>query len=281
MSREHFFIGIGEPKSPPGLGGVFRFAPVVVVIAMELRAQSCLRVSSTAMSNSDHVDRAGLAFVCVGAGRGRRFGSDKVSEKLGGRTVLEISIVALRTAIPEAPVVAVVAPDTVEWWRQVLEPEFSEIRVVSGGTRRQDSVRRGVERAVEWGAEVVVIHDAARPLVHSDDICRLIDAMDGADAVILTAAVSDTVKRVDANGIIRETVDRGSLRLAQTPQAFRVAVLETAWRRQDWSREWSDEAALLEADGCEVRSIVADYPNPKLTTAGDLDLARFKTGDVR
>jgi 2-C-methyl-D-erythritol 4-phosphate cytidylyltransferase len=232
------------------------------------------------MSDPHNVDRAKLAFVCVGAGRGLRFGSDKVSERLGERTVLETSIAALRAAVPAAPVVAVVAPEAVERWRRVLQSGFSGIEVIAGGSRRQDSVRLGVARAVDGGAEVVAIHDAARPLIHPDDVRKLIDAMTGASAAILVGEVSDTVKRVDERGVVRGTVDRRSLRLAQTPQVFRTAALEAAWRRQDLSRDWSDEAALLEADGCEVRCILADHPNPKLTTAGDLEMARLKTGDV-
>ena len=220
-----------------------------------------------------------FCFVCVGAGRGRRFGSDKLSEKLGDRTVLETSIAALRTAVPTAPLVVVVAPEAVEQWRGIVESEFSSIDVVAGGNRRQDSVRLGVARAVDGGAEIVAIHDAARPLVHPDDIRKLIDAMGDATAAILVAEVCDTVKRVDEEGIIRETVDRGPLRLAQTPQVFRVSALEDAWRKQGPSGEWSDEAMLLEINGCEVRSVVADHPNPKLTTAGDLEMARLQTGD--
>ena len=219
-----------------------------------------------------------LCFICIGAGRGRRFGSDKLSKKLGDRTVLETSIAALRTAIPAAPLVVVVAPEAVEHWRGIVESGFSNVDVVAGGNRRQDSVRLGVGIAVDGGAEIVAIHDAARPLVHPDDIRKLIDAMGDAAAAILVAEVCDTVKRVDEGGIIRETVDRGPLRLAQTPQVFRVSALEAAWRRQGLSGEWSDEAALLEAGGCEVRCVMAGHPNPKLTTAGDLVLVRMMAG---
>ena len=219
-----------------------------------------------------------LTLICVGAGSGRRFGSDKVSEMLGDRSVLETSIAALRTAVPEAPLVVVVAPESVEHWRGVVEANFSSVDVIAGGDRRQDSVHLGVARAVDGGAEMVAIHDAARPLVHPDDIRKLINVMGDATAAILVAEVCDTVKRVDEEGIIRETVDRGPLRLAQTPQVFRVSALEAAWRRLGLSGEWSDEAALLEADGCCVRSVVADHPNPKLTTTGDLEMARLRVG---
>ena len=185
---------------------------------------------------------------------------------------------ALTNALPETPMILVVEPGRVDHWDSVLGGETSDLVVIGGGERRQDSVRLGVEMAAKRGAELVMVHDAARPLVHPDDIRKLINVMGDATAAILVAEVCDTVKRVDEEGIIRETVDRGPLRLAQTPQVFRVSALEAAWRRQGLSVEWSDEAALLEADGCEVRSVVADHPNPKLTTAGDFEMARLRVG---
>lgn len=231
------------------------------------------------MVNPNNADRAKLALVCVGAGRGLRFGSNKLVAELGRRTVLETSLAALRTAVPDSPMVVVVAPEAVEDWREILAPEIAITEVIAGGSRRQDSVRLGVEWAARADVDVVAVHDAARPLVHPDDIRRLIDAMGEASAAILVAKVSDTVKQVDQQGIIRATIDRRDLRMAQTPQVCRVAALEAAWRRQDWSREWSDEAALLEADSCEVRTLAAEHPNPKITTADDLRLARLLVGD--
>jgi len=223
-------------------------------------------------------DREKLAFVCVAAGHSRRFGSDKLAARLGRLTVLETSLAALRTALPEAPVVTVVDPAKVEDWRVVLEPEFDNTVVIGGGKRRQDSVRLGVEFAAAAGAEVVVVHDGARPLAHPDDVNRAIAALGEASGVVLCAPISDTVKRVDENGRILETVDRRTLRLAQTPQVVKVSALRHAWQRQEMSREWSDEAALLEASGFEVRTVLAEHPNPKLTTAADLAVVRSADG---
>lgn len=228
---------------------------------------------------SNRAEEPKLAVVIAAAGRSRRYGMDKLAELLGEVTVLECSLAALRSALPEAPMVAVVEPTRIEAWSLALEPEFDTTLVIGGGTRRQDSVRLGVERAATAGAEVVVVHDGARPLAHPDDINRAIAALGDASGVVLCAPISDTVKRVDEDGRVLETIDRRALRLAQTPQVLRVSALRNAWRRQEMSVAWSDEAALLEASGLEVRTVLAEHPNPKLTTAADLAVVKTLGGD--
>ncbi len=216
-----------------------------------------------------------LALVCVGGGRGERFGGDKLAADVAGRTVLQRSLAALREAFPEAPIVAVVPPERLGFWVARLEGDFPSLRCIAGGERRQDSVRRGVGAVT---AEVVAIHDAARPLVDPVDVRRAVAALGGADGSILVARVADTVKRVDGRGRIVETVDRVRLRAAQTPQVFRVVALESAWRRCDLGREWTDESALLEACGLQVMTVEASRPNPKVTTPSDLELVRRLMG---
>ncbi len=219
-----------------------------------------------------------LALVCVGAGSGTRFGGDKLAADLGGGMVLEFSLGALRRAFPEAPMVLVVAEDGLDDWRGRLRPGFSDLRVVAGGRRRQDSVRAGVELAARDGAEAVVVHDGARPLVDRSDILATFDALGEAAGAILTATVSDTVKRIDVERRVVATLPRDDLRLAQTPQVFRVAALVEAWRLAGTDRDWTDESALLEFVGMTVHSVDARHPNPKLTTASDLRLMRALLG---
>ena len=219
---------------------------------------------------------ANLAVVIAAAGRSVRFGSDKLAASLGGATVLERSVGALRAALPTSPMVVVVDDDRVDHWRESL----SSCEVIAGGPRRQDSVLLGIDRAAELGSEIVAVHDGARPLIHPDDVIKVIDALGGGAAAILCGGVSDTVKRIDGDDVIVETIDRDCLRLAQTPQVFRVAALRQAWKTQDASRDFSDEAAILEAGGCEVRVVVANHPNPKLTTLGDLELMRLMVGST-
>ena len=215
-----------------------------------------------------------LAFVCVGAGRGVRFGGDKLAEMLGPRTVFANSLKALSEAMPEALMVGVVAETHLEFWRENLAPDFPQARFVAGGDRRQDSVRAGVLYAAQVGAEVVAIHDAARPLVDPADVEAVISAVGGAAGATLAARVSDTVKRTDSNEMIIDTLSRERLRFALTPQVFRIATLMEVWQRADFQRVWTDEAALLESVGIPVRCVLARHANPKVTTTADLQIAR-------
>jgi len=215
-----------------------------------------------------------LAFICVGAGRGVRFGSDKLAEMLGPRTVFAAAIEALSKAVPEALMVVVVAETHLDFWRENLAPDFPNARFVAGGNRRQDSVRAGVLYAAQAGAEVVAVHDAARPLVDLEDVQAVISSLGESAGAILTARVSDTVKRVDGSEMVTDTVPRERFRLAQTPQVFRVATLLEVWQRTDQERVWTDEAALLESAGMPIRAVLARHPNPKVTTEADLRVVR-------
>jgi len=221
------------------------------------------------------VEQPKLAIVIAAAGTGRRFGGDKLSARIGSHTVLEASVDRLQEALPEAPVIVVVSSTCVEKWRSVLGVD----EIISGGNRRQDSVRIGVDATLALGIDTVVIHDGARPTVHADDVRATVGAIEGADGAILCGPVPDTVKRVSNEGAVLETIDRDRLRLAQTPQVFRVAALEEAWTACDLDREWSDEAAILEAAGGTVHAVAARHPNPKITTPADLELVRALIGD--
>ncbi len=221
-----------------------------------------------------------LAMVVVAAGRGARFGGDKLAEKLGSRTVLETSLEALRRAFPKAPLVVVVPPERKENWIERLAENYSECQVVAGGPRRQDSVQNGVRSAAALGAEVVAIHDAARPLVDPQDVKGVVWAIGDAPAAILSAPVIDTVKHIDNDGMIVDTVSRDDLRLALTPQVFKVEALERAWGQVAEDQVWTDESMLLELVGIPVRSVVAQFPNPKLTGTTDLQFLRALKGTL-
>jgi 2-C-methyl-D-erythritol 4-phosphate cytidylyltransferase len=203
-----------------------------------------------------------------------RFGGDKLAEMVGSRTVFATALGALAQADPGALMVVVVEDARLEFWRDRLGTEFSQARFVSGGDRRQDSVRAGVLYAAQAGAEVVAVHDAARPLVHPADVRAVIDAVGGASGALLSARVSDTVKRVDGNDMVVDTLSRDRLRFALTPQVFQIATLLEVWQRADLKRVWTDEASLLESAGIPVRSVLARHPNPKVTNQADLEVVR-------
>lgn len=215
-----------------------------------------------------------LGLVCVGGGAGERFGGDKLAARADGRTLLEHSLRALREAFPSAPMVAVLPRERLEWWRRELAEACDDTIFVAGGPRRQDSVRIGVEAMAGAGCRVVAVHDAARPAVHPEDVRRTVDGLTGGDGAVLCGCVADTVKEVDGTGTVVATIDRERLRLALTPQVFRVAVLQRAWGDLGQDETVTDESLLLERLGMRVTAVEASHPNPKVTVPADLPIVR-------
>jgi len=151
-------------------------------------------------------------------------------------------------------------------------------RVVAGGEARADSVRAGLA-AVPDEAEVIVVHDAARPLADPSLFTAVVGAVreGGAVCAIPVLPVSDTLKRI-ADGLVTATVDRDGLVSVQTPQAFRASVLREAHRAGGRS---TDDAGLVEQLGLAVHTIPGDPRNLKLTRPEDLGLAEALSGAHR
>ncbi len=212
--------------------------------------------------------------VCVGGGRGVRFGRDKLRESLGGESVFRRSLKTLANACSDSHIVAVVPPEHLGYWGAELQISACEVEVIAGGERRQDSVRNGIERLHSSGAEVALIHDAARPLIQAEDIRTVLEALAHHDGAILCSAVNDTVKQVDEQGDVLRTINRETLRMAQTPQVFRIKVLLEAWAVAEGDSEWTDEGAMLESLGKSVTTVLAVHTNPKITTPADLEMVR-------
>jgi 2-C-methyl-D-erythritol 4-phosphate cytidylyltransferase len=194
------------------------------------------------------------------AGRGERLGSDrpKAFVVCAGRPLIEWSLDVLR-AVCDRVVVAV-------------PPGMTYPDSVEGGPVRSDSVRRALAAAPD--ADVVVVHDAARPLVTRELVERCIAGLEGYDAVIAAARVTDTVKEVDEAGRVTKTLDRSALWAVQTPQVFDAAVLRRALDRPvDELAKATDDAALIEDLGGRVRVVEAPTENFKVTSAADLERA--------
>jgi 2-C-methyl-D-erythritol 4-phosphate cytidylyltransferase len=212
--------------------------------------------------------------IVVAAGAGVRMGAavPKALMPLAGRPMLAWSLDALR-ACPRVEAVVVVAPPGLE--PQVAEVAGTEATVVPGGDSRAESVREGL-RAAPAGAAVVLVHDAARPLVTPALIDAVLDGVDGADGAIAAAPAADTLKRAGEGGVIEDTVPRQGLWGAQTPQAFHLHVLAAAVEAAgDEGRlaAATDCASLLEARGGRVRLVESRAPNLKVTTPADAALA--------
>ena len=210
-----------------------------------------------------------------------RLGGDRPKQflSLGGRPILQRSVEAFLTSDRIADVVVALPPGLVEDVPDYLRGRAKPIAIAAGGERRQDSVANAFA-LVSARADVVVIHDAARPLVSADLIQRTVDAAIEFGAAIAALPATDTVKRGDANGIIVDTLPRGEIFLAQTPQAFRVGVLRDALAQAGTSAEATDEAALAERAGHRVRLVNGEPRNMKITDADDLATAERLIGST-
>ena len=215
-----------------------------------------------------------VAAVIVAAGSGERLGAGvpKALVPLHGRPLLVWALDAF-AAHPDVQSVVVVAPP--HELGTVRAHVDGRARVVPGGASRQRSVDLGLA-ALEPGVDLVLVHDAARPLVEASVISAVVSRLRrGEPAVIPVLPVTDTVKRVDSSGRVVATVDRTELRSVQTPQGFSRAVLLAAHRAaQERSlTEVTDDAGLLEALGIPVQTVAGAEICFKITTPYDLRLA--------
>lgn len=197
--------------------------------------------------------------IVVAGGSGLRFGERKQYLPLGEARVLDWS---LRAAAPHVDGIVLVVPADVA---DDAEPEADV--VVAGGDTRSASVRAGLA-AVPADAEVIVVHDAARPVAAPEVWARVLAAVAaGADAAVPGVPVGDTLREVGGG-----TVDRARFVAVQTPQAFRASALRSAHAVEP---DGTDDASLVEAAGGRVVVVDGDPANIKITTPVDLALAEL------
>ena len=209
------------------------------------------------------------------AGSGRRMGADrnKLLLKLRGRPLLAWTLAAACAAEGIRWIGVIGQPADHGEISSILQAAPRSVAWIEGGSTRQESVERGLA-ALPGDAEHVLIHDGARCLVDPQLFDRCAAAVQGGEAVIAAAPVTDTIKRVDERGLIKETQDRAQLWAAQTPQGFAVAALREG-HAQARALGWSvtDDAALFERLGWPVRVLDAGSANLKVTTPFDLIVA--------
>lgn len=214
--------------------------------------------------------------IIVAAGSGVRLGlnAPKAFAEIGGISLIARSLrtLSMVAAIGEA---VVTAPAGMEAAMRSLAASSGldiPIKITAGGTERQDSVRIALE-LVSAEAEIVVVHDAARPFATPAMFAACIDAAARSGGAIAAIPLADTLKRVD-NGVIAATVPRAGLWRAQTPQAFRRALLLEAHARAEHERiQATDDADLVERLGATVEIVQGSQLNLKITTPDDLTLA--------
>jgi 2-C-methyl-D-erythritol 4-phosphate cytidylyltransferase len=206
----------------------------------------------------------------VAAGRGERLGKPvpKAFANLAGRPMVEWSVATLQRVAAVTEIVVALPPG-------IAAPDGTI--GVPGGSERSHSVRAALAAAAP--DDVVIVHDAARPLVTPALISACLAALADADAAIAASPVTDTIKECEGGRVVR-TLDRGRLWAIQTPQIFRREALERALSQDDGVvAAATDDAALVEALGGSVRIVPAPPENLKVTTPLDVRVAEMLLGD--
>jgi len=215
-----------------------------------------------------------VAAIIVAAGAGKRMGGiDKVFTPLGGEPLLLRATRPFQDCPAVNQIVVVISGEKEGQCRALMTgPEWSKVTdVCIGGRRRQDSVAAGLKRLKQF--DWVVIHDGARPLVTVGLIERGLEAAKETGAAAAAVPVTDTIKIVGNDEIVKETPPRHVLRVVQTPQVFRFDVIQIA-HRQD-TGDVTDDASLVERLGHKVKLYPGSYDNIKVTTRHDLALAKI------
>jgi 2-C-methyl-D-erythritol 4-phosphate cytidylyltransferase len=210
-------------------------------------------------------------------------GRNKLWLPLAGEPIL-VHTVRLFASHPEVQeTVLVVNEQDQADVQDLLQAEGISVSLVLGGAERQDSVRNGLQ-ALSPECSYVLVHDAARPFVTPRQISEIIRQVRRDDATIMAVPVKDTIKVVGATGQVESTPARESLWAVQTPQAFRMSLLQEAHQRaRETGKRGTDDAMLVEWLGHPVTVMTGSYENIKITTPDDMllgeEILRKRRGD--
>ena len=213
-----------------------------------------------------------ISAVIVAAGRSSRMGGvDKTFAPLLGAPLIAHTVERFEAHPLIGEIALVLAAESVEHGRELTKSRGwrKVTQVCAGGARRQDSVYNGL--AALSSCDLVMVHDGARPCLDAATLDRGIRAATEHGAAVAGTPVKDTIKQVSPDLLIEDTPERARLWAAQTPQVFRYNLLLEAHRRAE--RDFTDDAAMVEAIGHPVRMFEGTYENIKVTTAGDLVVA--------
>ncbi|MCV0396854.1 MAG: bifunctional 2-C-methyl-D-erythritol 4-phosphate cytidylyltransferase/2-C-methyl-D-erythritol 2,4-cyclodiphosphate synthase [Rhizobiaceae bacterium] len=241
--------------------------------------------NSGAFMNPELQGKVGV--VIVAAGRGERAGGPgggpKQYRSIGGRAILDLTIERFVNHPRIGPIVVVIHADDEELFHTTCGPRNDRIGCVIGGMTRQASTLAGLEWLERHEPEIVLIHDGVRPFIDASLLDRVVDSIGPAQGAVPALPVSDTLKRVTPDGLVAETVPRGNLFAAQTPQGFPYdAILEAHRRAASEGRDlFTDDAAIAEWAGITVRTVEGSTDNLKITWPEDLAMADERLAERR
>jgi len=210
------------------------------------------------------------------AGSGTRMNSDTTKQRLviGSMSVVKRCALAFEACSRIDGIVVVAKSDEIDFVKSELSGIQKLCTVVKGGSTRSESARKGFESVPE-GFGYIAIHDVARCLIKPEDITRVVEKARETGAATAVSSVTDTVKIVDDDGIIRQTVDRNTVYRATTPQIFSIELYKKAISKSYDGIEITDDNMLVEMCGADVYTVDIGSENIKITTKGDLEYAEF------
>ena len=210
--------------------------------------------------------------IIVAAGSGTRFGAEKPKQfiEILGQPLIIYTLQKFESCPAIDEIILVLPAEEIENFGQIiLKYNLTKLaQIVSGGKTRAESVWNGLNVIDEKSAEIVAVHDGARPLVLVEEITRTIEKAKETGAACLVGFVTDTIKEV-SDGKIVQTIDRTKLRRALTPQCFRYEILKRAFTENEIGEIVTDECFLVEKLGIEVSIIEGNAQNIKITTPAD------------
>ncbi len=209
------------------------------------------------------------------AGKGTRFGSNKLLVELGGTTILEKTVRAMLVPAVDELVVTISADNEAEYRRILIDEAALPVTLVLGGEERHISAQRGLEAT---SGDIVLVHDGVRPFVTEDLVMRVLDAAIDHGAAMIGTPSTVQVKLVTDDGFIEGSLDRAHSWLGQTPQGFRRELLDAAYRAaaaEGYSRVSDDADLVHEYTGTPARILLGHVNNIKITTPQDLGTAQL------
>ena len=216
-----------------------------------------------------------VSAIIPAAGMGIRMGSNipKQYLLLDGKPILHHTLSILDQCSLVNEIILVVSEKEVGKAQQQIQDSHPKVtKIIAGGKERQDSVSNGLQ-SLDSEVDIVVVHDGVRPFVSADLICETVEAARNFGAAITAIPVSDTIKKVNEEGLVERTIDRSGLWRVQTPQTFQVSLLKEAFAKAQADNYYgTDEGSLIEYLGREVKVVPGSEFNIKITRSEDLVL---------
>ncbi len=228
------------------------------------------------MINFVDMEQNGIFNIIVAAGSGSRFGADRPKQfcLLGNRPVLMHTIDNMRQALPKSQILLVISNEHKELWNDLCqEYEFISPTIIEGGGTRWESVKNAINHIPADKAEIITVHDGARPIIDKHLINNVITGIGNNSGAIPVIPVTDSLRMISTDNAPSVPVDRSLFRAVQTPQAFRADRLINAYS-MPYKESFTDDASVMKAAGFDDIELVEGNPyNIKITLPLDIEIA--------